>query len=108
MESLCNKVRLGNEFFITTGGRPFKRNAFEYAFQKIRDVVDVSDSGYPHARLYDFRHTFATRAIEYGMNPKILQKLLGHGTLQMTMGLYCHVTEDTLFLETEKFKRRCS
>jgi len=42
------------------------------------------------------------------MNPKILQKLLGHGTLQMTMGLYCHVTEDTLFLETEKFKRRCS
>lgn len=38
----------------------------------------------------------ATRAIEYGMNPKILQKLLGHGTLQMTMGLYCHVTEDTL------------
>ena len=64
VESLCNKVRLGNEFFITTGGRPFKRNAFEYAFQKIRDVVDVSDSGYPHARLYDFRHTFATRTIK--------------------------------------------
>ena len=58
--------------------------------------------------LHTLRHTFATRAIEYGMNPKILQKLLGHGTLQMTMGLYCHVTEDTLFLETEKFKRRCS
>ena len=35
------------------------------------------------------------------MNPKILQKLLGHGTLQMTMDLYCHVTEDTLFLEME-------
>lgn len=31
------------------------------------------------------------------MQPKTLQKLLGHGSLQMTMDLYCHVTEDTLF-----------
>ena len=53
VESLCNKVRLGNEFFVTTGGKPFKRNAFEYAFQTIRDIIDVSDSGYPHARLMD-------------------------------------------------------
>ena len=25
------------------------------------------------------------------------KELLGHGSLQMTMDLYCHVTEDTLF-----------
>lgn len=31
------------------------------------------------------------------MNPKMLHKLLGHGSLQMTMDLYCHVTEDTLY-----------
>lgn len=31
------------------------------------------------------------------MNPKTLQKLLGHGSLQMTMDLCCHVTEDTLY-----------
>lgn len=86
VESICNKVRLGNEFFITTGGKPFKRNAFEYAFQTIRDIIDVSDSGYPHARLYDFRHTFATRTIknwlEQGMdvNAKLflLSTYMGH------------------------------
>lgn len=44
-----------------------------------------------------FRHTFAIRVIEKGMNPKTLQKLLGHGSLQMTMDLCCHVTEDTLY-----------
>ena len=37
--------------------------------------------------------------------PKTLQKLLGHGTLQMTMDLYCHVTEDTLFLEMESSRK---
>ena len=41
--------------------------------------------------------TSATRAIENGMQPKTLQKILGHGSLQMTMDLYCHVTDDTLF-----------
>lgn len=55
----------------------------------------------PHA----FRHTFATRAIENGMNPKTLQKILGHSTLQMTMDLYCHVTDDTLFEEMKKMDK---
>lgn len=51
------------------------------------------------------RHTFATRAIENGMQPKTLQKILGHGSLQMTMDLYCHVTEDTLFTEMMKMEK---
>ena len=50
-------------FFITTNGLPLTIRAFEYAFQKIRDCIDVSDSGYPKARLYDFRHTFASRTV---------------------------------------------
>ena len=28
------------------------------------------------------------------MKPKVLQKILGHKTLQMTMDLYCHVMPD--------------
>ena len=50
-------------FFITTRGRPLKRDALEYAFRKIRGIIDVSDSGYDKARLYDFRHTFASRTV---------------------------------------------
>ena len=52
---------------------------------------------------HTFRHTFVTRCIETGVQPKTLQKLLGHGSLQMTMDLYCHVTQDTLFEEIEKY-----
>ena len=54
---------------------------------------------------HTFRHTFATRAIENGMNPKTLQKILGHASLQMTMDLYCHVTDDTLYEEMQKMER---
>lgn len=41
------------------------------------------------------RDTFATRAIESGMNPKTLQMILGHSDFSITMNLYCHVMEDT-------------
>ena len=45
---------------------------------------------HPHT----LRHSFATRAIEQGMEPKILQKLMGHSSIQVTLNLYVHVTED--------------
>jgi len=42
-----------------------------------------------------FRDTFATRAIESGMNPKTLQDILGHADIRLTMNLYCHCMDDT-------------
>lgn len=42
-----------------------------------------------------FRDTFATRAIENGMNPQTLKEILGHTSYAMTMDLYCHVLDDT-------------
>ena len=41
-----------------------------------------------------FRDTFATRAIEQGMQPNTLKELLGHSSITMTMDLYAHVMPD--------------
>ena len=38
------------------------------------------------------------------MNPKTVQIILGHSSVNITMNLYCHVTEDTLISEMSKFE----
>ena len=83
--------------FVTKNNRPTQQvivaECIDVAIRRIRNDYPEFEGFSPHC----FRHTFATRAIERGMQPKILQKLLGHGSLQTTMDLYCHVTEDTLY-----------
>ncbi len=43
--------------------------------------------------LHSLRHTYATRCIEAGMQPKVLQMLLGHTDITITMNTYCDAFE---------------
>lgn len=54
--------------------------------------------------MHAFRDTFATRAIESGMNPKTLQEILGHSNFNITMSLYGHCLEDTKKKEMDAIK----
>ena len=54
--------------------------------------------------MHALRHTFATRCIERGVNPKSLQKILGHDQLSTTMDTYVHVTDDSLELAMRIFE----
>ncbi|MDD6036227.1 MAG: tyrosine-type recombinase/integrase [Lachnospiraceae bacterium] len=51
---------------------------------------------------HTFRHTFATRCLEAGVAPKVVQAILGHASLKMTMDLYTHVTEDKAIADIER------
>jgi len=46
----------------------------------------------PAFTLYDCRHTYGTRAIESGIDPLSLMRLMGHGNLSTT-NRYCHLTQ---------------
>jgi integrase len=48
-------------------------------------------AGLPDIRPYDLRHTFATLWLESGEHPKILQEILGHSRIALTLDTYSHV-----------------
>ena len=48
----------------------------------------------PRISCHSFRHTYATRLCESGMNIKVIQGLLGHSDISTTMNIYVDVTKE--------------
>lgn len=55
-------------------------------------------AGLEHKRIYDIRHTHASRLMSKGMNPKLVQDRLGHGSIEVPLGIYSHVQPEDLEL----------
>ena len=43
-------------------------------------------------RLHDLRHADASHLLYLGVHPKVVQALLGHSTINLTMNTYSHLT----------------
>jgi integrase len=54
--------------------------------------VALARAGLPRIRVHDLRHTTATVLLEANMHPKLVQHLLGHSTVALTLNTYSHVT----------------
>lgn len=52
-------------------------------------------AGIQHFTAHALRDTFATRAIESGVDPKTLQEIMGHADISITLNLYAHVMDTT-------------
>ena len=67
--------------------------------------VLLKEAGLPHIRFHDLRHTFATMALENGMDIKTLSAMLGHVSAATTLDIYTHITCDMLSEAAAKIDR---
>lgn len=81
-------------------GETAKNSSYDTHLYKLCD-----EAGINRFCTHALRHTYATRAIESGMQPKVLQKLLGHASIKTTMDRYVHVTDDFMNLAVQQFER---
>lgn len=80
-------------------GEPAKNSSYDTHLYKLCD-----EAGIKRFCMHALRHTYATRAIESGMQPKVLQRLLGHASIKTTMDRYVHVTDDSLDKAIRQFE----
>ena len=55
----------------------------------------LKEIGLPPMGVHALRHTFATRAVESGMDLRTLSEILGHTKVSLTLQLYAHSTMET-------------
>lgn len=54
----------------------------------------LKDTGLPDVRFHDLRHSAATILLSMGVPAKVVQEILGHSQISMTMDIYSHVLPD--------------
>ena len=78
-------------------GEPRHPNMVTWAFRTF-----VERHGLPPITVHGLRHTFATRALERGMDYKTLSAILGHYSVAFTMDTYVHSMDEHKRREMDK------
>ena len=76
--SICDHV-------IANGSKPVTVRSYQRSFDLLQQKIKI-----PHHGFHALRHTFATRAIECGMDVKSLSEILGHKDPTITLKRYVH------------------
>ena len=90
-----DKIRAGDKYtdygFIVTNefGHYFEQKTFKDYYDRMLKDADIG-----HFTFHALRHTFATRALERGMDYKTLSAILGHYSVAFTMDTYVHSMDE--------------
>ena len=72
--------------FVSANGSPIDPRTYQDLSHR-----QIKKAGIADANFHCLRHTFATRAIENGMDILVLSKILGHAQPSTTLNKYGHV-----------------
>lgn len=79
------KKRSDSDFVVSSHGKPVSVRSYQRSFELLLKKLKI-----PHKGFHSLRHTFATRAIECGMDVKTLSEILGHKNPTVTLNRYAH------------------
>lgn len=75
--------------FASTVGTPIEPDNLSRSWYQVRRVLDD-----PLPRFHDLRHTCVTLLLTEGVAPHIVQQIVGHSGIDVTMSIYAHTTLD--------------
>ena len=88
--------------FTNTLGKPYATNAINFVLDNIVKAYNKSEDAQagrehrepeplPHVSAHILRHTACTRMAESGLEPKVLQYIMGHANVSVTLDVYTHL-----------------
>ncbi len=91
--------------FTTSSGRPYTQESVNRVIRKIIKESNVDEEIQaqkegrspiilPRFSAHTLRHTFCTRFCENESNVKVIQQVMGHSRIDVTLGIYAHATQD--------------
>lgn len=117
-ESLGKRWRanpeLGDLVFTSTMGSPVSRYVIVHDMEKVIDNINMKEmylamkenrkpKEFKHIHPHTFRHTFATRCFENGLDPLFVQSIMGHSNYNTTIE-YTHILDTVKQREIAKVK----
>lgn len=85
--------------FCNAFGNVYDPRVYEDLFKRTLKAAGLDD-----IKFHALRHTFATRALEAGMDIKVLSAILGHAQASTTLNLYGHALPDHKKNSMEKMR----
>ena len=79
------KKQSTSKYVISNGDCFVSVRSYQRSFELLQKKLNI-----PHHGFHALRHTFATRAIENGMDVKSLSEILGHKSPAITLNRYVH------------------
>lgn len=89
--------------YLDKNGMPMVALHWEKYFQHIREKYNkIYRVPLPMITPHVCRHTFCSNMAKSGMNPKVLQKIMGHSEIRVTLDVYTHVDFEDVQKEMKK------
>lgn len=87
-------------FVIESKGKRQSIRSYQIKYRRLLNKINVD-----YKSFHCLRHTFATRAIESGINIKTVSEILGHSSIKITLDKYVTLTNDFKRRELNKFEK---